>query len=514
MKKLYLPDLSVLAKAVKSAEFAKAGDVRVDGGSVRVSARSLRALAKAAVAQAQFFLPRGYLRELSHISADRRASSGDKFAAAMLLENAAVAAEGRLPLCQDTGTVIIRALKGERVITGADDAQYLALGARDAYIEGDFRFSQMLPGPRGEKNSGDNMPVEAEILAVPGAEYLLAFIIKGGGSSNRTEFHAKPGYFLSGGRLEEFLASRIAALGAQACPPYSLGFAAGGTSPELCVKTASLAASGLLDFLPHKPCAMFRDAALEKRLLAAAEKTGAGAQFGGKYQAHSVRAVRMSRHGASLFIAMAVSCCAPRMVLAKINRRGIWLERRAQLPPGRTELIEKFSRLKLNLDLPARELLRSLDGVPAGTRVFLSGHAIAARDLAHAGFAALLQSGKKPDYLRYPIYYAGPCRTPRGLACGSFGPTTSSRMDDYMPVLLSAGAGLVTIGKGARGPQARAAIKRAGGVYFSAMGGAAAVTARRFITESRVIDFPELGMEAVRLLRFENLPAVLSIART
>jgi len=517
--------LSALKKGLSKARCVKLGGdfisaIKAGGRTfIKINPRALALLAEEAVRSASFLFPAHYLQSLRGIISDKAASRNDKFTAALLLENAAVSAKKLLPLCQDTGTVLIYALKGERVLTGCDDALYFARGARAAFLTGNFRNSQLVPkGLCAEENSGGNLPVQADIAAVPGAEYNIGFILKGGGSANRTELHAKSAELLLSGGLEDFLFSRLHAAGVSACPPYCVGFAIGGTSPELCVKTAALAAAGWLDSLPQKPGAAYRDAALERRLLLRAQKSGFGAQFGGKYLANSVRAVRMSRHAASVFVAMAVSCCAPRKISAKINSKGVWLEKLEENPArfasktSRAEL-DNFTTTHIDLSRPMSGILKQFSGLKAGTRVLLSGPVVTARDIAHARFLKLLKSGKPlPDYLkRHPIWYAGPCKTPEGLPSGSCGPTTSSRMDGYMPRFLKSGAGLVTLGKGARGEQTVSAIANAGGVYLAAAGGAAAVCAERFITRAEIIDFPELGMEAVRRLELKNLPAFVAI---
>jgi fumarate hydratase class I len=527
MKPLHLPDCQVMQKTAAKMRWRKTAlptpHIIKSGGRkyIELPPGLLEKLAFEATNDAQFLLHDEYLQKLADITTDKKSSKNDRFTAALLLENARVAAQRKLPLCQDTGTVSVYALKGGNVISSGDDAAAIARGIAKAYTKGTFRLSQMLPLDDGsEKNSDDNTPAQTEIFSVQGNEYLLFFGVKGGGSANRTRFYAKTADFINGGGLEDFMVEEIRQTGAAACPPYSLAFVIGGTSPELCLKTASLAANGWLDSLPEtgNGNAAWQDKKMAARILKRVQTLGIGAQFGGIHAADSVRVIRMARHAASAFIGLSVGCCARRHIAAKINSKGVWLEKLETDParfitPATEREVNEFSAVKINLNLPKAELLKQFKNLPSGSRVLLSGNVILARDLAHARFAAALKkTGRLPDYLKkYPIFYAGPCKTPKDKCCGSCGPTTSARMDAFMPALLKAGAAFVTIGKGPRSKEAAEAIKRQGAVYLTAAGGAAAVNASKFITKMETIAYPELGMEAVRLTTLKNFPAFVAI---
>jgi len=495
-------------------------------GRLYIDAAGLEELSRKAFSEIAFKFPRGHLELLARILEDPEASANEKFVAAALLRNAAIAAEGLLPICQDTGTALIYGWKGSRIsivsADGADEADEaipLAKGAEEAYSERRLRKSQL--GPEAvltEKNTKDNLPAMLDLRAVPGSEYRFLFAAKGGGSTSRTSLSMESPAILRRDVLEKTLASRIKALGASGCPPYTIAIVLGGSSPSQTLYALELAAYGLLDKVPQSakaPGAPLRSEEWEAIAKAAAEATGIGAQWGGKYLALETRFLRLSRHAANLPLAIGVSCSAHRKARAIVDESGWYLEK-MENDPGR--LIPKSSPLipgavEIDLDAPSSVWLEALRKLPAGTGVSLSGTVTVARDAAHARIAAAMRDGKAvPSYFsEHPIFYAGPTDPAPGQASGSFGPTTASRMDSYLEPLLRQGASLVTIAKGGRGREAVAAIAAAGGVYLACIGGAAAITAREHVLESKVIDHADLGMEAVRLVRLKNLPALVII---
>ncbi len=475
-------------------------------------------LAREALRECSFFLRPRHNEQIAAILTDPDASDNDRTVALALLRNAEIAAHGVLPLCQDTGTATIFAKKGQQVWTGADDAALLSQGVWETYHEESLRYSQTSALTLyEEQNTGDNLPAQIDIAAVPGARYDFLFTAKGGGSANKTMLWQETRARLDPAALEPFLVEKMRQLGTAACPPYHIAIVIGGTSAEACLKAVKLASTGYYDGLPTEggPAGTaFRVPDLERRLLEAAGGLGLGAQFGGKHFALDVRVIRLPRHGASLPIGMGVSCVADRNVRAHIDRDGVWIET-LDHDPGR--LIPPAYRggapshaVRIDLDRPMSGVLAELSRYPVSTPLLLTGTLVVARDIAHARFKALIESGAGvPEYLkRHPVYYAGPAKTPAGLPSGSFGPTTAGRMDSYVDLLQSRGASLVMIAKGNRTQQVTDACRKYGGFYLGSIGGPAALIAER-ITRVECIDFPELGMEAVWEIDVEEFPAFI-----
>ena len=497
--------------------------VTASGGALLVEPGALARLAGEAFRDISFLLRPAHNRQVAAILSDPGASRNDRYVAWSLLENAAISANFELPFCQDTGTACIVARKGELVRTGGGDEEALASGAAMVYTTENLRLSQLLPlGMYAERNSGDNTPAQVEIYAGPGAVYDFLFIAKGGGSSNRTSLFQEAPALLDPARLVPFLVEKMKVLGTSACPPYHVVFVIGGTSPEACLKAVKLASAGCLDALPPAPPeggGAYRDGALEAELLEAARASGIGAQFGGRHFAHDVRVFRLPRHAASLPIGLGVSCSADRAAFGRINESGIWLEELDRepgllIPPGaEAEFAGDAGAVPVDLNRPMAEIRARLSALKPGTRLALTGRIIAARDAAHARFMRLAEEGKPlPPYLiEHPVYYAGPARQPAGRPCGSFGPTTAGRMDSYARALMSRGASLVTIAKGGRSEDFRLACAEFGGFYLGSPGGPAALLADRHIKSAEVIDYPELGMEAVRALDVKDFPAFILI---
>jgi len=496
-----------------------------DGGReiLEVEPGALTGLAREAVKDVSFLLRRAHNEQVAKIFTDPEASENDRFVAYCLLENAAISANFELPFCQDTGTATVVAKKGEQVWTRCDDEEALSRGIWEAYTGENLRYSQTLAlDMYREKNSGTNLPAQIDIYARPGMAYEFLFVTKGGGSANKTQLWQETKATLTPEKLKPFLVEKMRSLGTAACPPYHIAFVIGGTSAEMCLKTVKLASTGYLDGLPDNPGdsgRAFRDKALEAELLEASRSLGYGAQFGGRYFAHDVRVVRLPRHGASAPIGLGVSCSADRNVLARIDRDGLWLEE-LDRDPG--SLIPKDMRAKfsscsscvgVDLNKPMAEIQAQLSKHPVGTRLSLSGRIVVARDLAHAKFKELLDSGRElPEYLKkHPVYYAGPAKTPPGKASGSFGPTTAGRMDSYTEMLQSRGASLVMIAKGNRSRAVTDACKKYGGFYLGSPGGPAALLAERHIKKVEPLDYPELGMEAVWAIEVEDFPAFILV---
>ncbi len=490
---------------------------------LEIAPETLTALAREAMRDVSFLLRRAHNEKLAAIFADPEASENDRFMAYCLLENAAVAAAFELPLCQDTGTALVLAGKGEQVWTRAKDVELLARGIGETYARENLRYSQLLAEDMyREKNSGSNLPAQVEITARPGMAYEFLFLAKGGGSANKTMLYQQTPAVLAPENLKPFLVEKMRSLGTAACPPYHVVFVVGGASPELCLKTVKLASAGALDALPGEPGAAgraFRDKGLEAELLEASRQFGLGAQFGGKYFAHEVRVVRLPRHAASLPIGMGVSCSSDRNVLARIDRDGAWLEELDRDPGSLipAEIRAGFSSpggcAVVDLDRPLAEVRAQLSKYPVGTRLALTGRLVAARDLAHAKFKELLDSGKElPGYLKeHPLFYAGPAKRPAGKPSGSLGPTTAGRMDPYVDLLQAHGASLVMLGKGGRSPEVTAACLKYGGFYLGAPGGPAALLAGRCVKRVETLDYPELGMEAVLAIDVSNFPAFILV---
>lgn len=492
-----------------------------DRKMLAVEPGALTKLAKAAFTDVAHFLRSGHLAKLRSILDDPESSANDRFVALELLKNAAIAAGGTLPMCQDTGTAIVVAHKGDRVWTGVNDEELLADGVKQTYSECNLRYSQMAPlTVYQEANTGSNLPAQIDIYADHGDAYEFLFIAKGGGSANKTYLLQETKSVLNPDSLVKLLTEKIAGLGTSACPPYHLAIVIGGLSAEMTLKTVKMASCHYLDTLPtegDKSGRAFRDLALEAQVLEITRSLGIGAQFGGKYFCHDVRVIRLPRHGASLPIGIGVSCSADRQIRGRIDSQGLWLEQLETDPAKYLPEIagEELGEKTINVDLnrPMEEIRASLSGSPVGTRLMLNGTLIVARDIAHARWKEVVERGEElPQYTKqHPIYYAGPAKTPTGYASGSFGPTTAGRMDSYADMLMSRGASLMTLAKGNRAKNVREACGRWGGFYLGTIGGAAARLAQDSIRKVEVLDYPELGMEAVWRIEVENFPAFVVV---
>lgn len=488
---------------------------------LRVAPEGLRFLAECAMYDVSYYLRSSHLEKVRKILDDPEATDNDVFVAKALLRNSVIAAEGRLPTCQDTGTAIVFAKKGEDVYTGCDDAEELSRGIFKTYTEKTLRYSQVLPLSMYEEvNSGCNLPAQIEIYSTRGNKYEFLFLAKGGGSANKTFLFQETKALLNPASLEKFISEKMKTLGTAACPPYHIAVVIGGTSAEFNLKTVKLATAGYLDNLPtqgNKEGIAFRDLELEEKMLVAAQKTGIGAQFGGKYLAHDIRIIRLPRHGASCPVGIGVSCSADRNIKAKITKDGIFLEQlefnpARFLPPDiQKELDDKT--VKIDLNQPIDKIRAILTQYPVKTRLSLTGRLIVARDIAHAKLKEMLDQGKPlPDYFKnHPIYYAGPAKTPEGLPSGSFGPTTAGRMDSYIPIFQEKGYSLITLAKGNRSKIVTESCKKYGGFYLGSIGGPAALLAHDNIKKVELIDFPELGMEAVWAIDVVDFPAFIVI---
>jgi fumarate hydratase class I len=488
---------------------------------VVVAREALQALAEAAFTDINHLLRPGHLKQLRTILDDPEASDNDKFVAYDFLKNANIAAGGVLPMCQDTGTAIIMGKKGRFIWTDGDDEAALAEGARDAYLKRNLRYSQLAPiSMFEEKNTKSNMPAQIEIYAEGDDAYKFMFIAKGGGSANKSFlFQATPS-ILTHERLLAFLKEKVLTLGTAACPPYHLAIVIGGTSVELTMKTVKLASCRYLDSLPTQGSEdghAFRDLAMEQEIHKLTQSLEVGAQFGGKYFCHDVRVIRLPRHGASLPIGLGVSCSADRQALGKITRDGVFLEELEHNPAQYLPDVDARTLggdvVNVDLNRPMRDILAALSKYPIKTRLSLSGPMIVARDLAHAKLRARLEQGQGlPDYLKnHPVYYAGPAKTPQGYASGAFGPTTAGRMDSFVDDFQAAGGSLVTVAKGNRSSAVREACKKHGGFYLASIGGTAANLAEHCIKKVDVVEYPELGMEAIWRIEVENFPAFIVI---
>ncbi|MGA2291854.1 fumarate hydratase [Bradyrhizobium sp.] len=485
-----------------------------------VSREALRSLSEAAFGDINHYLRPGHLKQLRSILDDKEASDNDKFVAFDFLKNANIAAGGVLPMCQDTGTAIIMGKKGFRVLTDGDDEAALSEGARDAYLRRNLRYSQVAPlSMYEEKNTANNMPAQCEIYAEGDEAYKFMFMAKGGGSANKSFlFQATPSV-LTRDRMLAFLKEKVLTLGTAACPPYHLAIVIGGTSAELCMKTVKLASARYLDALPTHGSAdgnAFRDLEMEQEILKMTQSLGVGAQFGGKYFCHDVRVIRLPRHGASLPIGLGVSCSADRQVLGKITRDGVYLEELEHNPAQYLPAVEQSlggEVVKIDLNQPMAEILATLSTHPIKTRLSLSGTMIVARDSAHAKLRERLEKGEPlPDYFKnHPIYYAGPAKTPAGYASGAFGPTTAGRMDSFVDQFQAAGGSMVMLAKGNRAAAVREACKKHGGFYLGSIGGAAANLAGHCIKKVEVVEYPELGMEAIWRIEVLDFPAFIII---
>ena len=488
---------------------------------LKVAPEGLTLLARTAMRDVSFLLRPAHLEKVAAILEDPEASPNDRFVALALLRNAEVAAGFTLPTCQDTGTAIVLAEKGQQVWTGARDEEHIARGIFETYTQENLRYSQNAPLTlHQEKNTGSNLPGQIDIHATEGSEYRFLFLAKGGGSANKTYLFQETAATLSPAVLEPFLVEKMKTLGTAACPPYHLAFAIGGTSAEACLKTVKLASAGYLDALPstgNDDGRAFRDLELEERLLQAAYKIGFGAQFGGKYFALDVRVVRLPRHGASCPIGMGVSCSADRNIKAKIDADGVWIEE-LERNPGRFIRAEHrrmgdHGTVKVDLDRPMKDVLAELAKYPVKTQLLLTGTIVVARDLAHARLKERLDRGEGlPQYFKdHAVYYAGPAKTPTGMPSGSFGPTTAGRMDSYVDLFQSNGGSMVMIAKGNRSKAVTEACKRHGGFYLGSIGGPAALLAQENIKKVELLEYPELGMEAIYRIEVVDFPAFILV---
>ncbi len=490
---------------------------------LKVAPEGLRMLAKQAMHDIAFMLRPEHNDMVAKILNDPEASVNDRAVAITMLLNANISSKGVLPFCQDTGTATIVAKKGEQVWTGANDQEALSHGVFDTYTNDNLRYSQTIPlDMYNEKNSGNNLPAQIDIYATEGNEYKFLFVAKGGGSANKSFLFQETKALLNPDTLEKYLVEKMKLLGTSACPPYHIAFVIGGTSAEQCMKTVKLASAKYLDELPKKGSEAghaFRDLEMEAKLLKAANSLGIGAQFGGKYYAHDIRVIRLPRHGASCPVGMGVSCSADRNVKAKINKEGIWIEtldsNPARLIPEkfRTANATHQGGVKIDLNRPIKEVLAELSKHPVSTFLLLSGTIIVARDIAHAKLKERIESGEGlPQYVKdHPIYYAGPAKTPVGYASGSFGPTTAGRMDSYVNLLQSHGGSMIMIAKGNRSKQVTDSCKQYGGFYLGSIGGPAAILAQENIKKVELLEYPELGMEAIWKIEVENFPAFILV---
>ena len=486
-----------------------------------VEPAALTRLAAQAFVDISHYLRPGHLSQLRAILEDKEASDNDRFVAFEMLKNANISAGGVLPMCQDTGTAIVMGKKGQSVWTAGDDEAALNEGVRKTYTETNLRYSNVAPLSMFEEvNTGTNLPAQIEIYAVPGDAYKFLFIAKGGGSANKTFLFQETPATLTPEKLIKFLDAKIRTLGTAACPPYHLAIVIGGTSAELNLKTVKLASTRYLDTLPTKGNKFgqaFRDLAMEQQVLGLTREMGIGAQFGGKYFCHDVRVIRLPRHGASLPIGLGVSCSADRQALGKITKDGVFLEQLEMNPakymPEVSEQQLAGEVVKIDLAKPMREIRATLSRYPTKTRLSLTGPLIVARDAAHAKIKARLDRGEGiPDYLRnHAVYYAGPAKTPKGYASGSFGPTTAGRMDSYVDEFQKAGGSFVMLAKGNRSKQVTEACKNNGGFYLGSIGGPAARLAQDCIKKVEVVEYPELGMEAVWRIEVEDFPAFIVV---
>ena len=488
---------------------------------LKIEKEGLTAMANAAFRDVSFMLRRSHNEQVAKILSDPEASDNDKYVALTFLRNAEVASKGVLPFCQDTGTAIIHGEKGQQVWTGYCDEEALSLGVYKTYTEENLRYSQNAPLTMyDEVNTKCNLPAQIDIEATEGMEYEFLCVTKGGGSANKTYLYQETKAILNPETLVPFLISKIKTLGTAACPPYHIAFVIGGTSAEKNLLTVKLASTHFYDNLPttgNEFGRAFRDVELEKLVLEEAHKIGLGAQFGGKYLAHDIRIIRLPRHGASCPVGLGVSCSADRNIKCKINKEGIWIEK-LDSNPG--ELIPEELRkagegdvVKIDLNQPMADILKELTKYPVSTRLSLNGTIIVGRDIAHAKLKERLDRGEDlPQYIKdHPIYYAGPAKTPQGMACGSMGPTTAGRMDPYVDLFQSHGGSMIMLAKGNRSQQVTDACKKYGGFYLGSIGGPAAILAKNSIKSVEVVDFPELGMEAVRKIYVEDFPAFIIV---
>lgn len=488
---------------------------------LKIRKEGLTAMARAAFRDVSFLLRRSHNEQVAHILSDPEASDNDKYVALTFLRNAEVAAKGKLPFCQDTGTAIIHGEKGQHVWTGYCDEEALSLGVYRTYTEENLRYSQNAPlNMYDEVNTGCNLPAQIDIEATEGMDYEFLCVTKGGGSANKTYLYQETKAILNPGTLVPFLVEKMKTLGTAACPPYHIAFVIGGTSAEKNLLTVKLASTRFYDNLPvtgNEYGRAFRDIELEKQVLLEAQKIGLGAQFGGKYFAHDVRIIRLPRHGASCPVGLGVSCSADRNIKAKINKDGIWIEKLdsnpGELIPAELRNAGEGNAVKVNLNRPVADILKELTRYPVATRLSLNGTIIVGRDIAHAKLKERIDRGEGlPQYMKdHPVYYAGPAKTPEGMPSGSFGPTTAGRMDSYVDLFQEHGGSMVMIAKGNRSQQVTDACRKHGGFYLGGIGGPAAILAQDNIRKVECLEYPELGMEAIWKIEVTDFPAFILV---
>ncbi|KHN52337.1 class I fumarate hydratase FumA [Pectobacterium fontis] len=488
---------------------------------LKIDPAALTLLAQQAFHDASFMLRPAHQQQVADILHDPEASENDKYVALQFLRNSEISAKGILPTCQDTGTAIIVGKKGQNVWTGGNDAEALSKGVYNTFIEDNLRYSQNAAlDMYKEVNTGTNLPAQIDLYSTEGEDYKFLFVTKGGGSANKTYLYQETKALLTPGKLKSFLIEKMRSLGTAACPPYHIAFVIGGTSAETTLKTVKLASTKYYDELPtegNEHGQAFRDVALEQEILEAARDLGLGAQFGGKYFAHDVRIIRLPRHGASCPVGMGVSCSADRNIKGKINRKGIWLEQLEQNPgkyiPEHLREAGEGDAVKIDLNRPMAEILKTLSQYPVSTRLSLTGTIIVGRDIAHAKLKERLDNGEGlPQYIKdHPIYYAGPAKTPEGYPSGSLGPTTAGRMDSYVDLLQANGGSMIMLAKGNRSQQVTDACHKHGGFYLGSIGGPAAILAQNSIKSLTCVEYPELGMEAIWKIEVEDFPAFILV---
>ncbi len=488
---------------------------------LKVEAEGITKMINQAFRDVSFLLRRAHNEQVAKILSDPEASDNDKYVALTFLRNAEVAAKGLLPLCQDTGTAIIHAEKGQQVWTGFCDEEAIAKGVYKTYTEENLRYSQNAPlNMYDEVNTRCNLPAQIDIEATHGMEYEFLCVTKGGGSANKTYLYQETKAILNPATLVPFLVGKMKTLGTAACPPYHIAVVIGGTSAEKNLLTVKLASTKFYDNLPttgDETGRAFRDIELEEQLLKEAQNIGLGAQFGGKYFAHDIRVVRLPRHGASCPVGLGVSCSADRNIKCKINKDGIWIEKMDDNPgnliPEALRQAGEGDVVRIDLNQPMSEILKQLDKYPVSTRLSLNGTIIVGRDIAHAKIKERLDAGlPMPEYLKnHPVYYAGPAKTPAGMACGSMGPTTAGRMDSYVDLFQSHEGSMVMLAKGNRSQQVTDACKKHGGFYLGSIGGPAAILAQNNIKSIECVEYPELGMEAIWKIEVEDFPAFILV---
>ena len=494
--------------------------VECDGRKIlKIEKEGLELLAREAYADVSFYLRASHLQKVANILKDPEASDNDKFVAHTLLLNQVVSAEGQLPTCQDTGTAICIGMKGQDVYTGYNDAEAISKGVFETYRDRNLRYSQVVPFTMtDEKNTGTNLPAQIDLYATQGNAYKFLFMTKGGGSANKTFLYQQTKALLNEETLTKFISQKVLDLGTSACPPYHLAVVIGGTSAEACLTTVKKASAGYYDNLPtsgNEGGRAFRDLEWEEKILKICQEKGIGAQFGGKYWVHDVRVIRLPRQAASCPVGIGVSCSADRNIKAKITEDGIFLEQLEKNParflPAESPALAPA--INIDLDQPMENVLKELTKYPVKTRLNLSGTLIVARDIAHARIKQMIDEGKPmPEYFKkHPVYYAGPAKTPQGMPSGSFGPTTAGRMDPYVDLFQSLGGSMIMVAKGNRSQAVTDACKKHGGFYLGSIGGPAAILAKNSIKSVEVVDFEELGMEAVRKIRVENFPAFIIV---